>query len=51
VANATGKRVQELPLTPPRVLELLLDLKSDLSFPYIAEAWAENLVRPHGTAG
>jgi len=51
VANATGKRVQELPLTPPRVLELLLDLKSDLSFPHIAEAWAENLVRPHGTAG
>jgi CO/xanthine dehydrogenase Mo-binding subunit len=51
VANATGKRVQELPLTPPRVLELLLDRKRDLTLPHIAEAWADNLVRPHGTAG
>lgn len=48
VANATGKRVQQLPLTPPRVLELLLDRKQDLTFPHIAEAWADNLVRPHG---
>lgn len=47
VANATGKRVQELPLTPPRVLELLLDRKCDLALPHIAEAWADNLVRPH----
>jgi len=51
VANATGKRVQELPLTPPRVLELLLDRKLDLAFSHIAEAWADNLVRPHGAAG
>src|SRR6266849_6439682 len=51
VANATGKRVQELPLTPPRVLELLLDRKLDLALPHIAESWADNLVRPHGTAG
>ncbi|MBR1150343.1 xanthine dehydrogenase family protein molybdopterin-binding subunit [Bradyrhizobium sp. JYMT SZCCT0428] len=51
VANATGKRVQELPLTPPRVLELLLDQKPDLSLPHIAEDWADNLVRPHGTTG
>ncbi|MBR1268053.1 xanthine dehydrogenase family protein [Bradyrhizobium sp. AUGA SZCCT0222] len=51
VANATGKRVQELPLTPPRVLELLLDRKPDLSLPHIAEDWADNLVRPHGTTG
>ena len=50
VANATGKRVQELPLTPPRVLELLLDCKCELSLPYIAEAWVDNLVRPHSTA-
>jgi hypothetical protein len=40
-----------LPLTPPRVLELLLDRKPDLSFPHIAEVWADNLVRPHGAAG
>jgi hypothetical protein len=51
VANATGKRVQELPLTPLRVLELLLDPKRDLTLPHIAEAWADNLVRPHRTAG
>jgi CO/xanthine dehydrogenase Mo-binding subunit len=50
VANATGKRVQELPLTPPRVLELLLDRKCELGLPQIAEAWADNLVRPHGKA-
>jgi len=49
IANATGKRVQELPLTPPRVLELLLDRKQELSLPHIAAAWADNLVRPHGT--
>ncbi|MCA6123815.1 xanthine dehydrogenase family protein [Bradyrhizobium sp. WSM 1704] len=48
VANATGKRVQQLPLTPPRVLELLLDRNQDLTFSHIAEAWADNLVRPHG---
>jgi CO/xanthine dehydrogenase Mo-binding subunit len=47
VANATGKRVQELPLTPPRVLELLLGRKQDLTLPHIAEAWTDNLVHPH----
>ena len=51
VADATGKRVQELPLTPPRVLELLLDRGQDLALPHIADAWADNLVRPHGTSG
>ncbi|KJC57104.1 aldehyde oxidase [Bradyrhizobium sp. LTSPM299] len=51
VANATGKRVQELPLTPPRVLELLLDRRQDLTLPHIADVWADNLVRPHGTSG
>jgi len=50
VANATGKRVQELPLTPPRVLELLLDRKQELALPHIAEAWADNLVRPYRAA-
>ncbi|MGV7214913.1 xanthine dehydrogenase family protein molybdopterin-binding subunit [Bradyrhizobium sp. UFLA05-112] len=49
VANATGKRVQELPLTPPRVLELLLDRKCDLTLPHIAATWSDNLVRPHKT--
>ncbi|MBR1143133.1 xanthine dehydrogenase family protein molybdopterin-binding subunit [Bradyrhizobium sp. AUGA SZCCT0431] len=50
VANATGKRVQELPLTPPRVLELLLDRNQELILAHIAEAWADNLVRPHGAS-
>jgi CO/xanthine dehydrogenase Mo-binding subunit len=49
VANATGKRIQELPLTPPRVLELLFDRKPDLNLPHIAETWSDNLVRPHKT--
>jgi CO/xanthine dehydrogenase Mo-binding subunit len=48
VANATGKRVQELPLTPPRVLELILDRKPGLAFPHIPDTWTDNLVRPHG---
>ncbi|MCP1837102.1 CO/xanthine dehydrogenase Mo-binding subunit [Bradyrhizobium sp. USDA 4524] len=47
IANATGKRVQELPLTPPRVLELLLERKPGLALSHIAEVWADNLVRPH----
>ncbi|KJC42305.1 aldehyde oxidase [Bradyrhizobium sp. LTSP885] len=51
VADATGKRVQELPLTPPRVLELLLDRRQDLTLPHIADVWADNLVRPHGASG
>jgi len=50
VANATGKRVQALPLTPPRVLELLLDRKQDLTLHHIADAWADNLIRSHQTA-
>ncbi|GIQ74727.1 xanthine dehydrogenase family protein molybdopterin-binding subunit [Bradyrhizobium sp. RD5-C2] len=50
VANATGKRVQALPLTPPRVLELLLDRKQDLTLPHIADAWADNLTRSHQTS-
>jgi CO/xanthine dehydrogenase Mo-binding subunit len=48
VANATGRRVQELPLTPPRVLELILDRKPDLTFPHILDIWTDNLVRSHG---
>lgn len=47
VANATGRRVQELPLTPPRVLALLLGRTPDLDFPHIRPVWADNLLRPH----
>jgi CO/xanthine dehydrogenase Mo-binding subunit len=45
VANATGRRVQELPLTPPRVLALLLERDEPLSLPHIAEVWGENVLR------
>ncbi|MDE5441620.1 molybdopterin-dependent oxidoreductase [Bradyrhizobium sp. CSA207] len=51
VANAIGKPTRELPLTPPRVLELLLDQGPTLSLPHIADAWTDNLVRPHGASG
>ena len=44
VANATGKRVQEIPLTPPRVLALLLDRDPPLDLPYIAENWWDNVL-------
>lgn len=49
VANATGARVQELPLTPPRVLALLFGRQPDLTLPHILPAWEDNLLRPHGT--
>lgn len=42
VANAIGRPVSELPLTPPRVLELLLGAEKPLDFPHIAEEWAAN---------
>ena len=44
VANATGKRVQEIPLTPPRVLALLLDRDPPLDLPHIAENWWDNVL-------
>lgn len=47
VANATGLRVQELPLTPPRVLALLLGRNTELAFPHILPKWEDNLVLPH----
>ena len=44
VSNATGKRVQELPLTPPRVLALLLDRNEPLDFPHISPTWNDNII-------
>jgi CO/xanthine dehydrogenase Mo-binding subunit len=44
VANATGRRVQEIPLTPPRVLELMLGDNRPLEFPHIAPAWSDNVI-------
>ena len=36
VANATGKNVQELPLTPPRVLALMLDKQEAFDFRHLS---------------
>jgi CO/xanthine dehydrogenase Mo-binding subunit len=44
VSNATGLRVQEIPLTPPRVLELLLEKNAALDFPHIAKSWRDNVL-------
>lgn len=44
VSNATGRRVQQLPLTPPRVLELILGRGAELSFPHIANVWRDNVL-------
>ncbi|MGF6408695.1 xanthine dehydrogenase family protein molybdopterin-binding subunit [Paraburkholderia tuberum] len=44
VSNAIGKSVYELPLTPPRVLELMLGDGLPLIFPHIREAWADNVL-------
>ncbi|UHD43859.1 xanthine dehydrogenase family protein molybdopterin-binding subunit [Aureimonas altamirensis] len=42
VANAIGKPVGRLPLTPPRVLRLLHGRETPVAFPHIARDWAEN---------
>jgi CO/xanthine dehydrogenase Mo-binding subunit len=48
VSNAIGRRVQELPLTPPRVLELILGNDRPLKLRHIADAWQDNLLTtPH----
>jgi CO/xanthine dehydrogenase Mo-binding subunit len=44
VSNATGRRVAELPLTPPRVLELILGNDRPLTLPHIAAAWRDNVL-------
>lgn len=46
VANATGKTVSELPLTPPRVLALLIDEAQAPVFPHIRDRHADNLTAP-----
>lgn len=42
VANATGKQVRELPLTPPRVLGLLKGRETAPEFPHIAASFEAN---------
>jgi CO/xanthine dehydrogenase Mo-binding subunit len=44
VANATGRRPEEIPLTPPRVLAMLLDRGPKVELPHIAKTWGDNLL-------
>ncbi|WP_026988311.1 molybdopterin cofactor-binding domain-containing protein [Fodinicurvata fenggangensis] len=44
VANATGRRVQEIPLTPPRVLDLLCGEGEALDLSHMAEDWRGNVL-------
>jgi hypothetical protein len=44
IADATGKRPEELPLTPPRVLAMLLGRAPKVELPHIARAFADNVV-------
>lgn len=48
VANATGKKVSELPLTPPRVLALLDERFPALRNDHISPIWSDNVI---GTVG
>ena len=45
VADAIGKPVCDLPLTPPRVLALLDGLTGPLDHPHISPRWRDNLLR------
>lgn len=42
IANATGKDVQELPLTPPNVLKLLKNREAKLNHLHISPHWPAN---------
>jgi CO/xanthine dehydrogenase Mo-binding subunit len=50
VANATGKRVDQIPLTPPRVLGYLLDREEPVRLPHVAAEWSANLLDPKALA-
>jgi len=44
VANATGKKVESLPLTPPRVLALLSGTCAPLDLGHIHVVWHKNII-------
>ena len=48
VADATGCRPEEIPLTPPRVLAMMLGRNPKVELPHIAPAWGDNVI---GRAG
>ncbi len=45
IANATGKRVQQLPLTAPKVLALTCGIEPVLDHPHISRRWSDNILR------
>ncbi|OZE85344.1 aldehyde oxidase [Rhodococcoides fascians] len=48
VSTATGKRVQSIPLTPPRVWSLINDIETSPSLDWISSSWRENVMaEPH----
>lgn len=48
VANATGCRVQQTPLTPPRVLGMLSGREAEVTLPHISANWWDNVFRRPG---
>ncbi|PSS60548.1 aldehyde oxidase [Ensifer sp. NM-2] len=44
VSRAIGKPVYTLPLTPPRVLSLILNDPEDLDLPHISKTWEANTI-------
>ncbi len=44
IADATGRRPEEIPLTPPRVLAMLLGRAPKVELPHIAKAFADNVI-------
>ncbi|MDW9356467.1 molybdopterin-dependent oxidoreductase [Sinorhizobium meliloti] len=44
VSRAIGKPVHELPLTPPRVLELIMNAPRHLDHAHISRTWAHNTI-------
>jgi CO/xanthine dehydrogenase Mo-binding subunit len=50
VANATGKPVDQIPLTPPRVLGYMLGREEPVSLPHVSTDWSANLLDPKALA-
>ena len=44
VANATGQPVHQLPLTPPKVLQIIDGKDAPLNFPHIKSNWKDNTI-------
>ena len=44
VANATGKTVNQLPLTPPKVLQIIDRPSGEFDLSYIKSNWSENII-------